>query len=191
MARRGGTDGTRKLIQSAYIDCYVDAERNMDAVTVAGLCKRAGIARTTFYAYYDDAYSVMQDIQDTLITELDSIDHRVELISTGRRNHSYSTFGSVETIRFLDANRKAFVALLCDGGDPLFVHKIKAHINRHTEEMLKASKVKVDEQDIVAAFISGALLDVNCYWLKERPDLTPEEMSSVVMGMLDRLMPSR
>lgn len=190
MPRRGSADDTRTLIREALVSLYLE-NRDMDAISVSAVSKRAGIARTTFYTYYDDAYDVMQDIQDTLMAGLESIDERSERIGFGKADHTFSTFGTVDTLRYLADNRDAFVALLCDGGEPVFVHKVKSHIKRHVAEMLRRSGAKVAQPDVVTEFLGSAMLSADCYWLKERPDLSAEEMSSIMLGLVDACIPSR
>ncbi len=189
MAKRTPEE-TRQLIREALIDLFVESQRNMDSVSVSGVCKRAGIARSTFYTYYADPYGVMQEIQDLLIQGLNDIDDRSDRIQTDRRDHTYSTFGAVDTLRFLDKHRHEFVALMCDGGEPLFVHKVKAHIDERLSEMTEVMG-GASQPDILAAFVGGAMFDANCYWLKERPDLSPEEASSEILALVDACMPAR
>lgn len=190
MPKRGSAEDTKKQIQDALISLYLES-RDMEQISVSALSKRAGVARTTFYAYYDDAYDVMQDVQDSLIEGLEKIDRRSDRISIGTDEHSFSTFGAVDTLRFLADNRDAFVALLCDGGEPTFVHKVKTHIKNHLMEMFKKTNADIDEPDIVAEFVGSAMLSANCYWLKERPDLSPEEASSVILRLVDACLPTR
>ncbi|MGI6229820.1 MAG: TetR/AcrR family transcriptional regulator C-terminal domain-containing protein [Tractidigestivibacter sp.] len=190
MPKRGSAEDTKKQIQDALISLYLES-RDMEQISVSALSKRAGVARTTFYAYYDDAYDVMQDVQDTLMAGLEEIDQRSDKINIGAKDYSFSTFGAVDTLRFLADNRDAFVALLCDGGEPTFVHKVKTHIKNHLLEMLKRTNADVDQPDIVAEFVGTAMLSTNCYWLKNRPDLSPEEASSIILKLVDACLPTQ
>lgn len=122
---------------------------------------------------------------------LDEIDQRADRIRLGDGDYSFSTFGTVDTLRYLAEHRKTFVALLCDGGEPLFVHKVKSHICHHLKTMISRSKVNLAQPDIVESFVGGAVLEANCYWLKERPDLSPEEASSVILDLVDACLPVR
>ncbi len=67
-SRSGRSENTRKHIQSAYLKLMRD--KNWDRITVIEVCSAAGITRGTFYQYYDDIYDVVEQLENTLLTDL-------------------------------------------------------------------------------------------------------------------------
>ncbi|WP_313073548.1 TetR/AcrR family transcriptional regulator [Lacrimispora sp.] len=59
---------TKKAIADSYLAMIPS---NMwDKITVKEICKTAGITRGTFYLHYNDIYDLMEQIQESLLTEL-------------------------------------------------------------------------------------------------------------------------
>lgn len=195
MADHDGGDSSRALIRGALLDLFAEktdlpSDRRLFAISVTAVCKRAGVSRSTFYSYYDDVTDVMQDIQDTLVRELDEIDRKADEIHMGRSAYTFSPFSTVDTLRYLADNRRMFLTLLdLDDGDRLFKHKVMAHIRHHATFMLEHTSMPVEQLDIAAEFLTAAIYNADVYWLKERPDLSPEDMCSQMLALVDRCAP--
>ena len=49
---------------------FIDREKKWDKITVKELCARSEITRGTFYQYYSDIYELMEQIQETLLKDI-------------------------------------------------------------------------------------------------------------------------
>lgn len=56
---------TRKLIKDSLMELL--ETRTLSAISVTELCARADVNRSTFYAYYDDLLSVLEEVEDEMI----------------------------------------------------------------------------------------------------------------------------
>lgn len=57
---------TRKIIKKTFAELLAE-KKELDKITVTELVNRAEINRGTFYAHYDDIYSVAEDYENELI----------------------------------------------------------------------------------------------------------------------------
>lgn len=55
-------------IESASLSLY--EKRGIDGVSISALCKKSGVARSTFYIYFEDKYAVLQKAEDRLLSQL-------------------------------------------------------------------------------------------------------------------------
>lgn len=71
---RSRSENTRKHIQASYLSLM--REKNWDRITVIEVCSAAGITRGTFYQYYNDIYDVVEQLENTLLTDLTARYHK-------------------------------------------------------------------------------------------------------------------
>ena len=58
---------TVRHIRSVFMDLY--AKSGINSITVNSLCKECGIAKSTFYLYYEDKYQVAVKVPGVLQIE--------------------------------------------------------------------------------------------------------------------------
>lgn len=62
------SEQTRKRIVHTFLSLI--EEKKWDKITVKELCARSEITRGTFYQYYSDIYELMEQIQETLLSDI-------------------------------------------------------------------------------------------------------------------------
>ena len=62
------SEQTRKRIVHTFLSLI--EEKKWDKITVKELCARSEITRGTFYQYYSDIYELMEQIQETLLKDI-------------------------------------------------------------------------------------------------------------------------
>ena len=62
---------TQEKIEAAFLAML--AHKDLEDITVTGICSRAGTGRSSFYCYYRDSRDVLRAVEDRLLTELSSI----------------------------------------------------------------------------------------------------------------------
>ena len=67
---------TRTLLREAMLR-QLEA-RNVDKITVVALCEDAGINRSTFYRYYAAPADVVQDIQQSILKDIQQIMSQID-----------------------------------------------------------------------------------------------------------------
>lgn len=84
-------------IISAVLDLM--SESDVRHITVSGICEKAGVNRTTFYAHFDSVYSVMDRIENKISEEMFSA-------YTVKNANLDSTFSYDSFVIFLEHVRK-------------------------------------------------------------------------------------
>ncbi len=116
-------------------------EKKWDKISVKELCAAMGITRGTFYQYYNDIYDLMEQIEDSLIADLN---HRYQLLPLKSpavcflRNYLILNM-TIPRLRsclsgfdFCQNHQKAVSSLLDSKyGDPYFVKKLKVILDQH------------------------------------------------------------
>ena len=59
---------SRSMIKKAFIE-LID-EKDITDISVVDVVNRADISRNTFYAHYDDVYSVLEELENEFIDKL-------------------------------------------------------------------------------------------------------------------------
>ena len=104
---------TCALIKKVFAEMFAE-KKELGKITVSELVKRADINRGTFYAHYDDIYSVAEDYENELIDQF--FDNAKLLNSTNYEQFIDSFF---TYIKENDNNYK----MLCKSNELLFVAK--------------------------------------------------------------------
>ena len=70
MSPRGALNRQRTIqdIESAFLTLY--QRDGIDGVSISGICQACGIARSTFYLYFEDKFAVLQGVEDRLLSAL-------------------------------------------------------------------------------------------------------------------------
>lgn len=100
---------TKRLIKDALSELL--QSKQIGAITVKELCQRAEINRSTFYAYYDDVFAALADIEQDFLKKIPLT--RFENQRSLENVHLRDVI--LEYIRYVEQNREAFIALRENG----------------------------------------------------------------------------
>ena len=64
-------DATKDAICSSFLELTENTKIN--DITITAVCKKANIARTTFYAHYNNIYDVILSLQNNYLSGLEKI----------------------------------------------------------------------------------------------------------------------
>lgn len=129
------------------IDVFLELihEKKWDKITVKELCFATEITRGTFYQYFNDIYDLMEQIEDTLITDLN---RRYQLLPPKRpglfppelfeTKYNYAPPQELFVwFDFCQDQPKAVSALLDSrNGDGYFVKKLKGILNEQINHIM-------------------------------------------------------
>lgn len=141
---------TKDAILKAFVDLLEDTD--FDKITVRMLCKRADIARSTFYMHFTDIYDVIQSLEDGLIAVFKKIDAdaaRERRVPGGCRTEWGLTldppYPFYEWFEVCLDNREALRAMLGPHGDQYFVTKFRRVLDDHVNFMMDEDEMPRDE----------------------------------------------
>lgn len=180
-------DRTKKHIQTVYFEWM--KEVGLDRITIAGLAKKAGINRGTFYLYYVDKYAVLEEVEQVLYQELAELMDTYfysKLSALGKLDKEFINRkffdSSLHLMQFFFKNKEIFSVLLGSNGDPYFIQKIEklytdtVHNKRTVLATFDSQYVHYQLEFIFAGIISA----IKC-WLRTGSKETPEEMSKILL----------
>jgi AcrR family transcriptional regulator len=140
---------TRRMLHAALVDLIL--ERGWDAVTVADVCARAEVGRSTFYVHYADK-------EDLLIGGLD-------LVRDQLRASSRERFGFLDGLfEHVDESRRLFRAVIGKKSGLAVQRRFRAIVL----ELIEGDLATGDP--IVARYLAGALVEILIWWVEvKRP----------------------
>ena len=168
---------TEKAIKNAFIE--LRARKPLEKITVKELCEAAELNRSTFYAYYQDVFSLYYEMGNELVDAL------VDYVRTG----------GVETepmLAYIKEHREMFALLIYNGQ---FMDMNSPLQRRVFEETIRYSWPAGAEMDVpemewkyVLQYMfmggSGAIHQ----WVRNGCDMEPAELADLLQGMTETMM---
>lgn len=182
MAPRGTLNRQRTIqdIESAFLALY--QRDGIDGVSISGICKGCGIARSTFYLYFEDKYAVLQGVEDRLLAALWEICKDLPDIW----DQSGSTTPALHTIAHIRDNLAWYRALLSNRGDPMFVYRWKRDIVKSLHRKLEQRNVSKLDGEIQGVLFSSALIGLYTHVTMECPDIPDQALCRYMDDLLAR-----
>lgn len=185
MKHREMRENTSRAIMDAFWSLY--REKPVEKITVKAICERAGCNRSTFYEYYTDSYSVLEDIEEEL---LDYVRRKLaEELPTSLAKSFPEIRLDAETLAPLsDMYREKgeyFSILTGVKGDPYFQYKYKQTVKELLARMLDDPAKKFDlSAGIVAEFTASALIGAFNCWYPHREEYPAEKYALLLVSLL-------
>lgn len=128
MASTNKKETTTKLFKDSLLGVIED--KTFSEVTVNDIVQAANMNRSSFYRYYDDKYSLLEEIEnDVLETQKLNIENskiNTEDLTRLSRDDLHQII--LESINQLSENYKTVELLLSANGDPSFSYKLRNHL---------------------------------------------------------------
>ena len=144
---------TRERIKRGFLDALQGTP--YDLLTVAALCRAAGVSRGAFYAHYDNTSDLLDEVLDDVFANVKSILCQVELIEDDPGEGA----GALPFCLFVRAN-KPYQALFFDDGLRTRVAEKAAQAYRAQLRSRYAVRTDLSEEQLDALFtfqINGCL----------------------------------
>jgi len=144
---------TKRMIKEAFVE-LLGEKKNMETVTVEELVRRADIAKSTFYNHYDDIYSVAEEFENELISELSSVLDEIE----ADRATEYDVYIK-KSLEFLKKNEELYRKIINSAEIKFFIEKLKQIISK---KIFEDSKVLPFSQDSAERYVQIRFLTNAC-----------------------------
>lgn len=177
--REQNRSDTIKKIRSAFISIY--GEKGLDGITIKELCAKSGIVKSTFYTYYDDKYSILDDIQNELLGSLDRIIRDLGDIDISIVDQGIPLEKAYKVVEYISEHHTEFKAILGPHGNPQFEIKWKNDIEKSFAPKFKKEKGDSKNTEIACVIFSSTLIGLYKYFLFKNPAMTREELS-IILG---------
>lgn len=173
---------TKASIKNSFIKLY--SQKDFLQISVSELCAMTPVARTTFYAYYDNIDSIRTEIEDELIGSLMEI---TDSVSQG--NLSEMNFNAFlnETERYIKQHWSSFSAFLIQQPNIRFINKWKASI-KHNFSRRYPEKVQIKNYDLIAEMVASAVIGAYSFWMTEPEKVSTEELKDMITNVLNAVV---
>ena len=168
-----------KKIHEEYISLY--ERKGLDGITIKELCEKIGIVKSTFYTYYDDKYSILDDISNELLGSLDNIIKDLKDVDIAIVDQGLPLVKASKVVEYIKEHRSEFKALLGPYGDPRFEIKWKNDIEKSFTPKFKKEKGDSRNAEIACVIFSSSLIGLFKYFIFKNPKLTNNELS-IMLG---------
>lgn len=178
-------ESTSRSIMDAFWSLYRD--KPIEKITVKAICEKAGCNRSTFYEYYTDSYSVLEDIEEEL---LDYVRRKLtEELPASLANRFPEIRLDTENLTPLSnmytEKGEYFSILTGEKGDPYFQYKYKQTVKKLLTQMLDDPAKKFDlSASIVAEFTASALIGAFNCWYPHREEYPAEKYALLLVSLL-------
>jgi hypothetical protein len=171
------TAQTRENLIEAFWQIY--CQKRIEKVTVKEITARAGYNRSTFYQYFSDVYDVLEQIENSVLPG----PH--DMLNVSHNDVSTSPL-SVDTLtQIFEKNRKYYVVLFGDNGDPAFQTKFKNYIKtmlkKHLEEGGIASNFEID---FAVEYTLSAMIGALTYWFSLKTPPSSDKLFKLMGEMM-------
>lgn len=170
---------TRQNLIDAFWELYCN--KRIEKITVREITLKAGYNRGTFYEYFLDIYDVLEQIEKSLLTEIEdlpSLNHDME----------HSTIPINSFIKLYSRSSKYYTVLLGDNGDPAFAGKIKNGIKAKLMKQFAIDKEQFLHVDYALEYMLSAMIGILTYWFKNGENMSQENLVKLIYTMMDNKM---
>ena len=173
---------TVRHIQSVFLTLYT--QKGIQGITVSQLCQACGIAKSTFYLYFEDKFAVLDRIEEDLLSQLQEINPHMEpedleLVRSGQLLPS-----ALATARFLRSHAESFRAMLGKQGDPRFVFRMKRNIENNFIARFLEVKDSEPSANLACSVFSSSLVGLYTHFLFQLPQASEETLSKMLVSLL-------
>ena len=168
---------TMRHIQSVFISLY--AQNGIDSITVEKLCKACEISKSTFYFYFNDKYSVLDSIEQELLTNLGEI-NKVYDVAMADVSAGIPAAKLVDTVNYILENADTFRALIGRNGDSNFVFKWRTIIERDFLNRFILEKGNDRTATVACTLFSSCVLGLYRHFLFCDPNIDERELTLIV-----------
>ena len=181
MKKNSSINETKKKIKDAFIRLYF--EKDIMNITVKNICSEVPISRTNFYNYYDNVYSVYEDIEGDVLSDLDkiTIDFSESDFSD---NHTENLHGISEVLDYMQKNSIYMRALIRHGGTSGFTYKWKKQIKDKFNKKYAKEMSHKAERSVYLEFTVAGITGVCEYWLYHPDKFSKKDVIDGVYNMV-------
>lgn len=170
---------TIRLLEEAYLELLDEGSE----VTVAALCDRADVNRTTFYRYFDDMEGFAEEMRSALFSKFFSLLDGID-VNTPSFSAELSRKKIGDALEITEKNERLCRVLLLDGSSDLAVRSLEEHLTL-LRDTARAGCEEA-EADLCYAAVCGAIARLWVRWIDGRFAVPRERMVLLIEGILLR-----
>jgi hypothetical protein len=171
------TAQTKENLMEAFWQIF--CTKRIEKVTVKEITVKAGYNRSTFYQYFTDVYDVLEQIENSVLP------NHQDMIPHNPTNISATSLPIDALTNMYEKNKKYYIVLFGENGDPFFQSKFKKYLKETVKEHLAAQNIACDfEMDFALEYTLSGMIGALTYWFR----LKPPPSSDKLFELLGELM---
>lgn len=171
--------GAQEAIENALLALY--EEKDVYKISVKELCKRANVARSTFYAYYDGIDDCLMEIENRTIRELVELNEKLG----GQEKIQELDLSFYEnTLTYIKANKKKLYLFLVKRPDYRFINKWKDGIKYHLYNRMPQN-VNEKNKGLTLEIIASEAIAAYQYWIQNPYDIEFEYVKELLRRTIE------
>ena len=171
------SERSRSLITAALLDLLT--ERKFNEITIQEITDRANVGRATFYLHYSNKEECLVQV---LTSGFDSLVAEIDQMNMGKDRDFVDVLEKIFV--FTTRNRNLYTALLSDNPKANIMGDVQTYIR---EKMAKAipvpKKLNPIVREAITTNLTGALIAMVLWWLREAPAFTARQMAEIFVNM--------
>lgn len=171
----------QKSLQKALL--ILLKNKKLEEIPVRMLCTKAQVARSSFYAHYENTDDILNEIEDQLVGKISDLDKNI--IDPNRKSSSdFAYFSNI--INFININDKILRTLLIKNYDHRLIEKWKKAIKAHLWERLKLVNTTI-KQDLIFEMVSTEVISAFIYYLNHPNTIREDDIYQIIATELQNL----
>ena len=163
------TQKTKSKIRETFWQIY--QKKPIEKISVREIAEAANYNRSTFYEYYSDVYSVLEEIEEMLFEEL--FQNRNQLILEYSITLDELIYELAQSYR---KHKKYLKILMGKNGDPRFLDKVKDHFKTLIAPLISAADFIAEENlNYYLEYMTNGLIGMLMYWQQKDSKLSIED----------------
>ena len=165
---------TRRRIREAFISLVT--EKGPEKLTVKELAQRADIDRKTFYLHYESISSVVEEMQNEFLSQIELLITEYDLFQP-----SFDALGFFRRLNtFIDENASFYREIVTADRYSFFYDKLKESmkelLRQKYHQRIQASPVSLTKLSLYTEYATSGIIAVYVEWLKH-PEYSLEEVA--------------
>lgn len=166
------------LIETSFIQLMENYR--FREITIKMICEESNINRSTFYAYFEDKYALLDSMIDYHITNIEQLmeNHLQDLISEVDKRPFVEIYLK-ETFQYIYDNKQFFKILLTKHPAQNFTQKLIGSWRKNFLSVLNRT-VTLNYPDYFVNYTVGGQFGVLFFWLQNDCPESPEVISQII-----------
>ncbi|MDK2967557.1 TetR/AcrR family transcriptional regulator [Lacrimispora sp.] len=168
------TKQTKQNLADAFWQIY--CKKRIEKITVKDITEKAGYNRSTFYEYYTDVYDVLEQIESSVLPDIE----KHKKIAHIKSIH----FPIRHLVEVFNKNKQYLIVLLGKNGDPAFRDKMKNTYKDLVRPILQSTETDDYTLEYGLEYAMSAIIGMitYCFTTEEHPDI--ERMAELLSSFM-------
>ncbi len=173
--KAAASEQTKKALKNSFLELY--AQKGISGVTVGAITKKAGYNRCTFYNYYTDVQEMLEEIENSVLSEIRERLSAQEFQITNIKD-AFEQF-----LTFFEGYGSTIYVLLSKSADSGFRSRFKESAFAIYRKAL-AGKLDAEQIDYLVTYVSSAGLGLVEHWYETGNKDSADEFMRLVQTLI-------